>query len=106
MRVCAPPIRHPCHFGVDMATKAEFIAHDRTVEEVCQLIGADSLGYLSVEGMHTSVNGDPSGTGFCNAGFTGQYPIPVQLEMDKMALERSNGQSDLPAPKGAESPLS
>ena len=105
LRVCAPPIRHPCHFGVDMATKAEFIAHDRTVEEVCQLIGADSLGYLSVEGLHAAVNGDATGTGFCNACFTGQYPIPVQLEMDKLALERS-----LPAENAMaaqpESPLS
>ena len=88
MRVCAPPIQHPCHFGVDMATKAEFIADGRTVEEIGRMIGADSLGYLSVEGLHESVNGDASATGFCNACFTGQYPIPVQLQMDKLALER------------------
>ena len=67
MRVCAPPIQHPCHFGVDMATKAEFIADGRTVEEIGRMIGADSLGYLSVEGLHESVNGDASATGFCNA---------------------------------------
>ena len=105
LRVCAPPIRHPCHFGIDMATKAEFIAHGRTVEEVCQLIGADSLGYLSVEGLHEAVNGDATGAGFCNACFTGQYPIPVQLEMDKLALERSLLKTSIPLPS-AESPLS
>jgi amidophosphoribosyltransferase len=88
MRVCAPPIRHPCHFGVDMASKGEFLASDRTIEEVCQIIGADSLGYLSVPGLHNSVNGDSSSNGFCNACFTGNYPIPVQLQLDKLTLER------------------
>jgi len=89
VRVCAPPIANPCHFGVDMATKDEFIASNRTVDEICELIGADSLGYLSVEGLHEAVNGDRTGAGFCNACFTGQYPIPVQLQLDKLSLERT-----------------
>ena len=88
VRVCAPPISNPCHFGVDMATRGEFIATERSVEEICELIGADSLGYLSVEGLHESVNGDPTGHGFCNACFTGVYPISVQLQLDKLYLER------------------
>ena len=88
VRVCAPPIFNPCHFGVDMATKDEFIASNRSVDEIRQLIGADSLGFLSVEGLHSSVNGDSTGEGFCNACFTGVYPIPVQLQMDKLSLER------------------
>ena len=85
MRVCAPPIRHPCHFGVDMATRRELIAAGREVEEIRQYIGTDSLGYLSVGGLHRAV--ESSETSFCNACFTGKYPIPVQLEMDKLALE-------------------
>ncbi|MBI2872479.1 MAG: amidophosphoribosyltransferase [Chloroflexi bacterium] len=85
LRVCAPPIRHPCPLGVDMATMRELIAAGRTVEEVRQFIGADSLGYLSVKGLHRAVGG--SSQGFCNACFTGNYPIPVQLELDKLALE-------------------
>lgn len=88
VRVCAPPIVNPCHFGVDMAKKGEFIATDRTTEEICDLIGADSLGYLSVEGLHQSVSDNPEGTGFCDACFTGKYPIPVQLELDKLSLEQ------------------
>ena len=88
LRVCAPPIQHPCHFGVDMASKAEFIANGRTVREIGEVIGADSLGYLSVSGLHKAVNGDATATGYCNACFTGEYPIPVQLQMDKLALER------------------
>lgn len=89
VRVCAPPITNPCYFGVDMATKSELIATDRSVEEIRDLIGADSLGYLSVEGLHEAVNGDRRGEGFCNACFTGQYPIPVQLQLDKLSLERT-----------------
>ena len=89
VRVCAPPIFNPCHFGIDMATKDEFIATGRTVPEICEAIGADSLAYLSVESLHEAVNGDRTGAGFCNACFTGNYPIPVQLQMDKMSLERT-----------------
>lgn len=85
MRVCAPPIRWACHFGVDMATKAELIAAQKTVEEIRKRIGADTLGYLSVEGLAKATGGD--GSKFCNACFTGRYPIPVQLELDKFALE-------------------
>ena len=87
LRVCAPPIRFPCHFGVDMATRKELIANQRTISEVQNLIGADSLGYLSVEGLH-SVIGAGANT-HCDACFTGEYPIPVQLEMDKLAFETS-----------------
>ena len=87
MRVCAPPIRHPCHLGVDMATKRELIAANKSEEEIRQFIGADSLGYLTVGGLLKSVGG--SGGGFCDACFTGNYPIPVQLEMDKLVFEHS-----------------
>jgi amidophosphoribosyltransferase len=85
MRVCAPPIRHPCFFGVDMASRWELIAAQKSVEEVRMAIGADSLGYISIDGLVKAV-GLPGDT-FCKACFTGDYPIPVQLEMDKLALE-------------------
>jgi amidophosphoribosyltransferase len=85
MRVCSPPIRYPCFFGVDMATRWELIAARKSVPEIREFIGADSLGYLSLEGLIESV-GLPKGT-LCLACLTGDYPIPVQLEMDKLALE-------------------
>lgn len=85
MRVCAPPIRFPCHFGVDMATTRELLAANLSEDEIRDFIGADSLGYLSVDGLLSSVGGSEST--FCAACFTGKYPIPVQLEMDKLALE-------------------
>lgn len=101
MRICAPPIKYPCFFGVDMATRRELIAAQKSIPEICSFIGADSLGYLSIEGLIRSV-GAPRGT-FCLACFTGDYPIPVQLEMDKLALEHDNdgkhpgGQDDKPS---------
>ena len=91
MRVCAPPIRHPCHLGVDMATRRELIAANKNVEEIGQFIGADSLGYLSVRGLMKVVGGTRGG--FCDACFTGNYPIPVQLELDKLVLEHTQDRS-------------
>ena len=91
MRVCAPPIRHPCHLGVDMPTRQELIAANKSEDEIQDFIGADSLGYLSVGGLLKAVGG--SRGGFCDACFTGNYPIPVQLEMDKLVLEHPQASS-------------
>jgi amidophosphoribosyltransferase len=85
MRICAPPIRYPCFFGVDMATRWELIAAQKTTSEVRDFIDAESLGYLSINGLIKAI-ALPKDT-FCLACFTGNYPIPVQLEMDKLALE-------------------
>jgi amidophosphoribosyltransferase len=85
LRICAPPIRYPCFFGVDMATKWELIAARKTVPEIREHLGADSLGYLSLDGLIRAV--DLPRDIFCLACFTGVYPIPVQIEMDKLALE-------------------
>jgi amidophosphoribosyltransferase len=85
MRICAPPIRYPCFFGVDMATRRELIAAQKTIPQIRDFIGADTLGYLSLDGLMKSV--DLPRHNFCTACFTGDYPIPVQLEMDKLALE-------------------
>jgi amidophosphoribosyltransferase len=85
MRVCAPPIRYPCVLGVDMANRWELIAAQKTIPEIRDFIGADSLGYLSIDGLIKAV-ALPKDI-FCLACFTGDYPIPVQIEMDKLALE-------------------
>lgn len=89
MRVCAPPIRHPCFMGVDMASRKELLAANSTVPEIRKFIGADTLGYLSVKGLMKVVAGERGG--FCDACFTGNYPVPVQLELDKMMLESPGG---------------
>ena len=95
LRICAPPIRYPCFFGVDMATRWELIAAQKSVPQVKEFLGADSLAHLSVDSLIKAV-GLPQEI-FCLACFTGEYPIPVQLEMDKLALEalpeRSSGET-------------
>jgi len=85
MRICAPPIRYPCFFGVDMATRGELIAAQKSIEDIRKYIDADSLGYMSVNGLVEAI-ALPRDS-YCMACFTGDYPIPVQLEMDKLALE-------------------
>lgn len=85
MRVHAPPMMWPCYLGVDLARRDELIAARMTVPEIGEFIGADSIGYLSLEGLIRAI--DAPGTGFCTGCLTGQYPVPVQLEMDKLVLE-------------------
>jgi amidophosphoribosyltransferase len=92
MRITAPPITHPCFFGVDMASRWELIASQKTVEEIRQHIGADSLGYLSREGLVKAV-GLPRES-FCMACFSGEYPMSVPIQMDKLALEPAVGARD------------
>jgi amidophosphoribosyltransferase len=74
LRISAPPIRHPCHYGVDMSTRDEMIAHGRTVEEIAAELGCDSLAYLSLEGVYEAIDG--TSATHCDACFSGQYPLP------------------------------
>lgn len=73
VRVSSPPIISPCYYGMDFPTKEELIAANKNIEEIKEFLGVDSLGYLSLEGMVSAVsNGN---RGFCDACFTGNYPI-------------------------------
>lgn len=78
IRISSPPVLWPCFYGIDFATRAELIATGMSVEEIRQSIGADSLGYLSVEGM-VEASGQPADE-LCTACFTGDYPIPPPPE--------------------------
>ncbi len=78
VRITCPPIAHPCFFGVDMGTYDELIAHQLSVEEINAHIGSDSLGFLSLDRMMKALGRDD---GYCNACFTGDYPVPVQLQL-------------------------
>jgi amidophosphoribosyltransferase len=88
IRVSSPPMRFPCFMGVDIGSTRQLVAANRSVEEVCRFIGADSLAYLSIPGLMRAV-GRGTIDEFCRACFDGAYPVPVpqQLEMDKFALE-------------------
>jgi amidophosphoribosyltransferase len=74
MRISAPPIKHPCFYGIDMSKREEMIAHGRTPAEVAAELGADSLAYLSLAGVYEAVNGDRAR--HCDACFSGEYPLP------------------------------
>jgi amidophosphoribosyltransferase len=86
LRISAPPIQHPCHYGIDMSTREEMIAHGRTVQEVADELGVESLHYLSLEGVYEAVGvGRDS---HCDACFSGEYPLAGTEEAEgKHALE-------------------
>jgi len=88
MRISSPPVMYPCHFGIDIASRSQLIAASHSVEEIRRFLGADSLGYLSVEGLITCPKGK-EGHGFCAGCFTGSYPMAVPDETDKMAMEHA-----------------
>ena len=86
MRISAPPIRYPCHYGIDMSTSEEMVAHDRTVEEVATELGCDSLAYLSLQGVYEAIRSTRDT--HCDACFTGEYPLErTQSANGKFALE-------------------
>lgn len=85
-RVSSPPVTHPCYYGIDMPTHAELLAHGRTLEEIREFIGVDTLGYLSEGAMLETVRG-PGGQGACAACFTGEYPVRWKREPKKAGLE-------------------
>jgi len=72
MRISCPPTAHSCYYGVDTPHRQDLIASQMSVTEICEYIGADSLGYLSLEGMLEAIGLDPSST--CSACWTGKYP--------------------------------
>lgn len=88
LRISSPPIRHPCHYGIDMSTSEEMIAHGRTVEEIATELGADSLAYLSLKGVYEAIGSN--GEAHCDACFTAKYPLAdtEKQAQGKAALEK------------------
>ena len=85
VRVSCPPIISPCFYGIDFQSEKELIANEKTVEQIREHLGVDSLGYLSLDGLIKSA---PNGQNhYCTACFDRQYPIPVETEMNKLMLE-------------------
>ncbi len=86
MLVSCPPHRFPCHYGIDFSTKGELIACDHRVEEIKNMLGLDTLRYLSIEGLLKSTK--TTRDGFCLACFDGDYPVPIGEGAGKYCLER------------------
>ena len=95
MRVSAPPFLNPCYYGTDIDSRDHLIACHHTVEEISKIIGADSLGYLSVDNakklaVHT---GGCNDCGYCTACFSGEYPTDVPTEMYKDKFDKKISES-------------
>lgn len=90
MRISSPPFMNPCYFGTDIDSKDKLIACQMSIDEIAEHIGADSLGYLSVDGVNSLAKEAPCG--FCDGCFTGNYPaeIPTTFEKDKFETKISD----------------
>jgi amidophosphoribosyltransferase len=86
MRISCPPHKHACFYGIDFPDPEKLLANQCTLEEIRNYLGADSIGYLSQEGM-TTATGRPA-DGFCTACFSGDYPVPYDSSFDKLIMEK------------------
>ena len=84
-RISCPPFTNPCYFGIDIDSRENLIACRASIPEICREIGADSLGYLSLDGVKSIA--ENAGCGFCTGCFTGEYPIEVPKVMPKDKFE-------------------
>lgn len=85
LRVASPPIRHACYFGIDFPDPSKLIANNRTLDEIREYLGVDSIQYLSLEGMLSCAKHPPDH--YCTACFSGKYPMEVDHPVSKMAFE-------------------
>ena len=85
LRISCPPVMHPCFYGIDFPTKDELLASSRTVEDIGRMLGTDSFGYLSLEGLLSPFDNPGD---FCTACFSGSYPVSVENSQGKNILER------------------
>lgn len=93
VRISSPPVTHSCHYGIDTSAREELIAANKSIEEICEHIGADSLSYLSAEGMMETISGTDrcaevsTCSGYCQGCFSGTYPTEI-IDQNKFSLER------------------
>jgi amidophosphoribosyltransferase len=87
MRISCPPHKHPCYYGIDFSSRGELIAAKKSVEELRDYLGLDTLHYLSIEGLLKSTGVDDPENNFCKACFDGKYPVPYDECFTKDCLE-------------------
>lgn len=81
-RISSPPVKFPCYFGIDTPCRADLISSSLTEKQICKKIGADSLAFISIEGMISALQGlCPASDGYCTGCFTGKYPMPAPGEL-------------------------
>lgn len=86
LRIASPPVKFPCFYGIDMPSRSELVASSASVEEIRRYLGVDSLEYLTIADLHSAVD-DPDN--FCNACFSGEYPVPLASDLNKSVFEDS-----------------
>lgn len=90
MRISSPPTSHPCFYGIDTPEQSKLLAHRMTVEEMRDFIGADSLAFISLDGLYRAMGEpkrDPEALTYCDACFTGDYPISLTDQHDSATVE-------------------
>ena len=90
LRISSPPVKWPCFYGIDTGTRSELLAANLSIEEIRTYLDVDSLAYITLDRL-IDATGAP-GAGFCHACFSGEYPVPVPVEVSKTALEGASGQ--------------
>jgi amidophosphoribosyltransferase len=93
MRISCPPHKNACHYGIDFPDPEKLLANQCTLEQIRDYLGADSIGYLDVDGMVRATGQEENQ--FCLACFNGDYPVPVDPSVDKFIMERRLGRKDL-----------
>jgi len=86
VRISSPPVKYSCYFGIDTPARKNLVGATRSVEEIRKMIGADSLGYLSIEGLFRSIQ--MPGDILCGACFSGNYPMEVPRESSQYVFEK------------------
>ncbi|HZK19268.1 MAG TPA: amidophosphoribosyltransferase [Treponemataceae bacterium] len=82
LRISSPPVKYPCYFGIDTPCRADLISNSYSVDEICKKIGADSLAFISIDGMFEALRDiNPDNYGYCKGCFTGEYPVPCPGEI-------------------------
>ena len=92
MRISSPPFRYPCYFGTDIDSSDNLIAYNHSLEEIREMIGVDTLGYLNVDYLDKLA--DNSTIGFCKGCFTGEYPCDPPCRAQKSKFEQKIGRKE------------
>jgi len=93
MRISCPPHKHACYYGIDFPDPEKLLANQCSREEICRYLGADSIGYLDVEGMVRATG--RTANEFCMACFNGEYPVPFDANFDKLIMENRKSNARL-----------
>ena len=97
MRISSPPTTFSCFFGIDTPERSKLLAANHDIDSMCSLIGADSLAFISIDGLYRAVGSnprDPKAPQYCDACFTGEYPIAL-TDYQAGDAQEANGVSNL-----------